>query len=91
MKDSESSGSGSASAGGGSASGKVKTGPLSSAVDQLVDTMGKSEKHLSADHRKLLAQQKLTVASALAGFEEDQDRFMKEVLDLAAAHSTPKE
>lgn len=91
MKDSESSGPGSASAGGGSASGKVKTGPLSSAVDQLVDTMGKSEKHLSADHRKLLAQQKLTVASALAGFEEDQDRFMKEVLDLAAAHSTPKE
>jgi hypothetical protein len=93
MQDSESaSSSGSPPAAGDSAGpNKVKTGPLSTAVDQLMDTMGKSERQLSPAHRKLLAQQKLTVANALEGFREDQDRFLKEILDLAAAHTAPKE
>ncbi len=66
---------------------KVKTGPLSSAVDQLVDTMGKSEAKMSPSQRKLLAQQRKTVESALKGLQDDGDRFLKEILDLAAVHA----
>ena len=83
MQDAESSG-GSASASGGPK--KVKTGPLNSAVDQLMNTMGKSERQMSPAHKKLLAQQKLTIERALEGFKEDGDRFLKDILDLAAAH-----
>jgi hypothetical protein len=90
MQDSESSGS-SPSAGASAGPSKVKTGPLSTAVDQLVDTMGKSEKQLSAAHKKLLVQQKMTVKAALDGFKDDGDRFLKDILDLAEAHSKPKE
>lgn len=64
----------------------AKPGPLSRAVDQLVDTLGKGEAQLPPAHRKLLQQQKMTVETALKGFQEDGDRFLKEILDLAAAH-----
>jgi hypothetical protein len=66
---------------------KVSTGPLSTAVDQLSATLGKSERQLSPAHKKLLVQQKMTVAAALQGFQDDSDKFLKEVLDLAAAHT----
>jgi hypothetical protein len=68
---------------------KAATGPLSSAVDQLTATLGKAEHQLSPAHKKLLVQQKMTVAAALDGFRADGDKFLKEVLDLAEAHTAP--
>lgn len=60
---------------------------LTRSIDQAISILGKGEKSLPPNKRKILAQQQATVDHFMSGWKEDSDKVIKEILDLAKKHS----
>lgn len=59
---------------------------LSSAIDQLGATLGKSEKYLPQRTKKILDHQDNVISNVLNSLEKDSDELQKEILALAGIH-----
>lgn len=57
-------------------------GELSTGIDQLLATLGKSEAQLPPSKRRLLAQQKKMIKGIMDDFEADAKKAMDEILDI---------
>lgn len=65
-------------------------GDLTRSVDQLGQTLGKSEQQLPHSRRKLLDHQRRVITNVLKGLEDDAEAATAEILKVAALHLPKK-
>jgi hypothetical protein len=58
-------------------------GDITSSLDQVIDMLSKSEKHLPPSRRRLLHQQRRLVDDGIAAFRKDLEKLGDEILDVA--------
>jgi hypothetical protein len=65
-------------------------GDLTTGIDQLMQSLGKSEAQLPPSKRRLLVQQRKAITTIMDGWELDAKRAIGEILDVAEQHA-PKQ
>jgi type II secretory pathway pseudopilin PulG len=69
---------------------KEEGGDLTTGIDQLMGSLGKSEAQLPPSKRRLLAQQRKAITTIMDSWETDAKRAIGEILDVAEQHA-PKQ
>jgi hypothetical protein len=66
-------------------------GPITSGLDQVINTLSKSEQHLSPTQKAILAKQKRMLQDHISALEVDSAKALDDVMEIASKYMPPKE